>query len=231
MLCAPVWFHHSCAVSLFVVLFYLFFFLCYCCCGRFFPANVAAAAAAAAVLFLFAAVQFAVMKHDGISCVCWVCMLILCHGWSRFIRDTHLLEWSRKHVSYRYIYITISKFVCVYSSRSSNNNNKNICACVLRSQCVRVWAHKRWMCEYRWWWDRGACVYSFFGKSDQTHIHAHALFLCFAHTHTWMRTYRFSELLPNFLHSFWNSVFKLPFVRSSRISVIGAAVVSLCVKA
>lgn len=77
------------------------------------------------------------------------------------------------------------------------------------------------------------CVKFLRKKRPNAHTLTQALSFCVSrtHKHTRTRTYRFSELLPYFLHSFWNSVFKLPFVRSSRISVIGvSAVVSLCIQ-
>lgn len=127
-------------------------------------------------------------------------LLLLCHGWSRFGRDTLLLEWSRKH-------ITISKFVylhlyvlCAYVFFEAS---------VTKGECVNTVDDE---ISVR------LCVCAVSSeKSEHTSIRAYEQ-TRIQRIH--IRTYRFSELLPQLLHSIWNSVFKLPFERSPRISAI-----------
>lgn len=110
--------------------------------------------------------------------------------WLIAVYSRYSLTWviAKTYVSYRYI--TISKWVCVcvYSSSrsSSNNNNKNRRACVLRSQCVCVWAFTKGECVNTV--DDGiavrVCKVSSEKATKRTHSHRRSLSVFRAHTNT-----------------------------------------------
>lgn len=119
MLCAPVWFHHSRVVSAFACFFISFFFFRH-------SANVAATLIVIVSFLLllllpplFAAVQFAVMKPDGIGDV--VCARSYYAMADRGFIFAILIyfERSQKHIA-------LNVFVCVCILRGATR----ICACV-----------------------------------------------------------------------------------------------------